>query len=212
MRSRRTFWILLCLLLAAGAWLLLHRENRTAAVKDSVAQKIAAHRKFLTPNLVATKSGSTAPKILPSLMASANSAQAVAPAKTNKFAYRLTNTTKTIGELTDNRHAVLLENALIDTSARMNFSIPKSLQASADPGAYIVQANGPIGNAFRAMLAAAGAQIVSYIPNDAYLVRISSPGADTVAGSPLTEAVIPYDPYYKVQPSLLGFADEPLPV
>ena len=80
----------------------------------------------------------------------------------------------------------------------MNLSIPKKLQSPGDPGAYIVQARGPIDNAFRAMLARSGAQIVSYIPNNAYLVRAPAGVANGLAGNPLTQAVIPYEPYYKM--------------
>ena len=123
-------------------------------------------------------------------------------AGTNKFAFRLANTAKTIGQLVDDRHAILLENALIDTGSPLNFSIPQNLQSPGDPGAYIVQARGPIDNAFRAMLAAAGAQIVSYIPNDAYLVRAPAGVANGLAGNPLTQAVTPYEPYYKISSSM----------
>ena len=110
---------------------------------------------------------------------------------------------KTIGQLAGDRHAILLENALIDTGSPLNFSIPKHLRSPGDPGAYIVQARGPIDAAFRAMLAAAGAEIVSYIPNDAYLVRAPAGVANGLAANPLTQAVIPYEPYYKIQSSLL---------
>ena len=48
--------------------------------------------------------------------------------------------------------------------------------------------------------------MVSYIPNDAYLVRVSAGGAAALADSPLTQAVMPYEPYYKIQSSLLGAA------
>ncbi len=137
--------------------------------------------------------------------AATNAATAV---KTNQFAYRLSNTTKTIGELVGDRHAILLENALIDTARPLNLAIPKNLKSSGDPGAYIVQARGPIDSAFRAMLAAAGAEIVSYIPNDAYLVRVPAGAANGLAGNPLAQAVIPYEPYYKLQSSLLGLAVE----
>ncbi len=80
------------------------------------------------------------------------------------------------------------------------------MQAQGDPGAYIVQARGPINNAFRAALAAAGAQIVSYIPNNAYLVTVSAGGAAGLSGQPGVQSVLPYEPYYKVSSSLLGLA------
>ena len=79
----------------------------------------------------------------------------------NRFALRLTNTTKTLGQLSHDDHAILLANALIDTRASLNLNIPNHLKAKGDPGAYIVQANGNTTPAFRAMVAAAGGQIIS---------------------------------------------------
>ncbi|HUZ08227.1 MAG TPA: S8 family serine peptidase, partial [Candidatus Paceibacterota bacterium] len=202
MRSRTTIWIALCLLLAAGAWLFWPHAKR------------AAVEKFTPPIAGAFRSASTAPQIFPLKAVSKNSAKTVAAtaaAETNRFAWRLSNTTKSIGDLVNDRHAILLENALIDTRAKLDFSIPKNLQAPGDPGAYIVQANGTIGPAFRAMLAAAGAQIVSYIPNNAYLVRVTAGGAGALAANPLAQSVIPYEPYYKVQSPLLAFDQTTLP-
>jgi len=68
-------------------------------------------------------------------------------------------------------------------------------------------------NDFRARLQAAGATIVSYIPNNAYLVRVSEAGAQQLASNPRTQAVLPYEPYYKLEPGLLKLAVEgkPLP-
>ena len=63
-------------------------------------------------------------------------------------------------------------------------SIPDHLRAQGDPGSYLVQARGPIDDAFRSLLKAAGATIVSYIPNNAYLVRASAAVARAVAGGP----------------------------
>jgi subtilisin-like proprotein convertase family protein len=202
MRSRPTFWILLTLLLAVGAWFFWPQGGRRSA-----RQNAALKQKISTPNFTTSKSASTAPMIFTAKTASTNSVQTAAKKK-NPSAYRLSNTKKTIGELASDPRAILLANAFIDTDARINFSFPKNLQAQGDPGAYIVQANGPIDNAFRAMLAAAGAQIVSYIPNNAYLVRASAGVANELAGHSQTEAVIPYEPYYKINSSLLGAAAE----
>ena len=189
MHSRPFIWILLCLLCLAGAWFFWQRENgrdgSPSRPHEAVAPAVRPHPPSTASNILAT--------------ASTNGATS---AKTNQFAYRLSNTTKTIGQLVGDRHAILLENALIDTGAKLNLSIPKNLQSPGDPGAYIVQARGPIDNAFRAMLAAAGAEIVSYIPNNAYLVRAPAGVANGLAGNPLTQGVIPYEPYYKISSSM----------
>jgi subtilisin-like proprotein convertase family protein len=181
-------WILLSLLCLAGVWVLWQQGSRSQA-----------HRKTAAPVVTSVHSLSTAPQFL---IASTNAAKTIAAANTNKFAYRLSNTTKSIDQLLRDDRAILLENALIDTRTPLNFSIPANLRSQTDPGAYIVQARGPIDNAFRAMLAQAGATIVSYIPNNAYLVRISQGSANGLAGNPLTQAVTPYEPYYKISSSM----------
>ena len=63
------------------------------------------------------------------------------------------------------------------------------------------------------LLQAAGATIVSYIPNNAFLVRASAAVAQQLSADPQTQAVLPYEPYYKLKPSLLklAVAQAPLP-
>jgi subtilisin-like proprotein convertase family protein len=194
MNKRSSFWILSCLLLLAGAWLFWPSARHMARSQKTAAPAVR-------PTVTTTRSASTAPLLLGCGNAATNSAP-----KTNAFAYRLTNTKKSLVQLMGDPHAILLENALLDTRVALNLSIPKNLQAQGDPGAYIVQANGPINNAFRATLAAAGAQIVSYIPNNAYLVTVAADGAAALAGRPGVSSVLPYEPYYKVSASLLGLA------
>src|ERR1035437_10491428 len=193
MRSRPFIWILLCLLCLAGAWFFWQRENGRDGSPSRPHEAVAPAVRPHPP--------STVSKMLIPVYTNSPKAGTVF-AGTNPFAFRLSNTTKTIGQLVGDRHAILLENALIDPGAKLNFSIPKNLQSPGDSGAYIVQARGPIDNAFRAMLASAGATIVSYIPNDAYLVRAPGGVAHGLAGNPLTQAVIPYDPYYKISSSM----------
>ena len=131
---------------------------------------------------------------------------------TNRLALRLSNTTTPLRQLQRSDQALLLENALLDTT-RPAPAIPDHLRAQGDPGSYLVQARGPIDNAFRSVLQAAGATIVSYIPNNAYLVRASAAVAEQLKADPQTQDVLPYEPYYKLKPSLLklAVAQEPLP-
>ena len=129
-----------------------------------------------------------------------------------RIAYRLTNTTEPLGRLMRNPRAILLENALLDTAQPANLPIPASLRAQGDPGAWVVQARGPLDDAFRALLKQAGASIVSYIPNNAYLVRASQAVAQQLAAAPATQAVLPYEPYYKLKPWLLKAALEQAPL
>ncbi|HWC59425.1 MAG TPA: S8 family serine peptidase, partial [Verrucomicrobiae bacterium] len=120
--------------------------------------------------------------------------------RTNGFPYRLSNTTKTVGQLARDNHALLLENALIDSASSAALTIPDSLRSHGDPGAYIVQAQSPMNNFLRGQITAAGATIVSYIPNNAYLVT-----ADASAASLLSQNfnVRPWEPYYKVKAALM---------
>src|SRR6266700_1510443 len=122
--------------------------------------------------------------------------------------YRLSNTTRTIGQLARNDRAILLENALLDTEHTATTSIPAHLRAQGEPGAYIVQSRAPLDGTFRALLQTVGAGIVSYIPNNAYLVRASAAAAQQLVANPQTQTVIPYEPYYKLKSSLLKLAVE----
>src|SRR5487761_2054681 len=208
MRSRPSFWIGLCLLLLAGAWFFWPAGDRRAKQTSAAPPAAAAGKKSASPPGFSTRrSGSTAPLLL---AAGKHATNAVSATATNPFPWRLTNTKKSLNDLMGDRRAILLGNALIDTRANLNLGIPKNLQAPGDPGAYVVQARGPVNAAFRAPLAAAGAQIVSYIPNNAYLVRATPAGAQQLAA--LAQAVIPYEPYYKISASLIGMAVQQPPV
>jgi len=50
--------------------------------------------------------------------------------------------------------------------------------------------------------------MVSYVPNNAYLVQVSASGAQRIAAFAGTQAVLPWEPYYKLSPSLLKLAVE----
>jgi subtilisin-like proprotein convertase family protein len=127
----------------------------------------------------------------------------------DKFKYRLTNTPKPIGDLVHNDRAILLENALFDTTASFDkLAIPASLSAIGDPGAYIVQSKSALDDGFRWQIRQLGARIISYIPNNAYLVRATPDAAAQIAGLPQTQTVLPYEPYYKLKSSLLPMAME----
>src|ERR1700677_556643 len=177
MRRQPLTWFCVLLLCAAGIWFLLRGNHGSAVSQVKVSPSIASQF-------------TAAWKSSPHRVASPNAIKAaVASTLTNNFAWRLSNTSKPLKQLMHDSHAILLENAFIDTGATLNLSIPKNLQSQGDPGAYIIQATGPISPAFRSLLASAGAAPVSYIPNDAYLVRATETVADGLAASPLVQAV-----------------------
>jgi subtilisin-like proprotein convertase family protein/subtilisin family serine protease len=136
----------------------------------------------------------------------------VLPPHTNHLAYRLSNTARPLESLLRDDRAVLLENALIDTTQPANFQIPEHLRATGEPGSYIVQARGAVDAAFRAALTEAGATLVSFIPNNAWLVRASSDIAGRLAGHGRVQSVLAWEPYYKLKDDLLVLAVEQKPL
>jgi len=211
MFKRPSTWFVISLLCMAGAWYFWKLGDQWAAQKRSVPPAVPATVPPASPVSV-TKTVSAATALLPRLTAGLLAAQTQAT-PVDPLAYRLSNTTRPLGELLRRDHALLLENALIDTETPVSFAIPPHLRGPAEPGSYLVQARGTIDEDFRARLRAAGATVVAYIPNNAYLVRASTTGAARLAAFAETQVVLPYEPYYKLEAELLRAAVdlEPLP-
>ena len=163
-------------------------------------------------NVVANKPASSSDVV--NLMKQSASVSAEERREAEDFPYRLTNTKSSIGKLVRNEKAVLLRNAFIDTSLGTSLEIPKSLLAGDNPETYIAQAKGPLTAAFRRHIATTGGRIISYIPNNAYLVRMGADGARRLMEWPGTQSVLPFQPYYKLEMKLLEMAitDQPLPL
>ena len=125
-----------------------------------------------------------------------------------KFPQRLKNTTNTIGELARSETAILLDNAFIETAAAARLEIPAHLRSDGPPGSYVVQAKEAINGLFREQIAMVGAEIVSYIPNNAYLVRGTEGAMRRLATYSRVQSILPYEPYYKLEKSLLPRAVE----
>ena len=128
-----------------------------------------------------------------------------------RLAFVLRNTSMTVGQLSRSDHAILLENALLDTTQPAQLSIPPFLRAQTDPGTYIVQSRTALDKSYRGLVERSGASIVSYIPNNAYLVRASAAVAESLRADPHTQTVLPYEPYYKLKTALLRQAIEQIP-
>ena len=218
MRQRPVIWFLLSALCFAGAYYFWRLGEQWAARRTvpagpassrvtQHASGVSSHQSSVTPIRLLSQAGAlNMPPVTDSSVT--NDATRI----TNRLSLRLSNTTATVGQLQRRETAILLENALLDTAQGLP-SIPAHLRAQGDPGSYIVQSRGPIGDAFRSMLQAAGASVISYIPNNAYLVRASAGVAQQMRANPQTQAVLPYEPYYKLKPSLLKLAaaQEPMP-
>jgi subtilisin-like proprotein convertase family protein len=214
MRWRAIIWFVISLLCLVGARCLWQWADERAAAQRAQKQTTSTAPAAPVPALQnqsvigKTISRSTSPQFLLLSEAAAKAASAAKP-----LAYRLNNTGRTAGQLLRDERAIILENALIDTERRLDFSIPAHLRAAGDPGTYIVQSRGPVDDAFRAALRGAGASVVSYIPNHAYLIRVPAAGAEALRANPETQAVLAWEPYYKLKASLLALAvtEQPLP-
>ena len=103
---------------------------------------------------------------------------------------------------------MLLANALIDQRKPVALAIPLSLRLQDETSSYVVQSRERVGEGFRTLLTEAGATIVSYIPNNAFLVRIRPERASLLTASPEVKSVIPWQPYFKLSSELLGYVLE----
>jgi subtilisin-like proprotein convertase family protein len=215
MRWRPLTWFLLSGLLFAAGMYCWRLANEWEARK-SAASRASAPAQPAPASQPATRPAQAAPSPAPKLLSLPALPKNEPPGPRNpseRLAHRLSNTSQTIGQLTHNSHAILLENALIDTGDPAALRIPDKLRAQGDPGSYIVQSRTALNDAFRAKLSQAGATIVSYIPNNAYLVRASESAAQQMTSWPETQSVLAYEPYFKLKSSLLNLAvsDNPLP-
>lgn len=124
--------------------------------------------------------------------------------------HRLRNTDQPLDALARSERAILLANALVDTTRPDPLPVPDAWRAGPEPGAYIVQMRSADPRAFHDAVTAAGGRVVSYIPNNAFLVRICAAGAERLAAA--AHAVLPFAPYFKVHADLLtrALAGQPL--
>ncbi len=183
MRIRPRTWLVLSLLLFGAAyWVWTFAEKTSATRRAPQVQPVAAQP--------AQPLAKTAP------------APKAAPAKS----YRVSNTRLTEKQLLRSNHAIILRNALIDTDRPLKLDIPAHLRARGAPGSYIVQSEQALDQRFYDRLKKEGAEFVSYIPNNAALVRATPEQARAMAGDALFQAVLPYEPYYKLAPPLLAAA------
>ncbi len=194
MRLKPRVWFLISLLLFAAAICVWQYAEKYAAghrpaEKHSATAKADALRLQHPP------------------LAKALAANAAAKRKS----YRISNTTQSIQQLLHNNHALILRNAWIDTEVPVALNIPAHLRAKGAPGSYLVQADRPLDKAFYAELSQAGASYISYVPNNAALVAASPAQATNLAANADVVAVLPYEPYYKLDGALLPSAVEQQP-
>lgn len=214
MFKRPTTWMVICLLCLAGFvyfWKLGDRWAQEQRGAQSPAARAGAAGKAAVRPAAGAFPESTAPMVL--FTTPEQAAAVAATERTNRLKYHLRNTAQSVGQLLRNPHALHLANALIDTRQPVSLNIPAHLRSAGDPGSYVVQARGPLDAAFRTALQDAGAEWVSYIPNNACLVRASAAAAQQLARFAGTQSVLPFEPYYKLSEPLLpaAVARAPMP-
>lgn len=217
MRWRPLTWALLSAACLLGSYYFWNLGNELEARKKAARQP-AAQSTDTAANPGVRLEGEinavTPASLAPVLPASASNKVTNAPAAANpRTKYRLSNTTASPSELARSSSAILLANALIDTAQPQLPAIPESLKAHGDPGAYLVQSHGPVTDQLRARVAAASAMIVSYFPNNTLLVRGTEASVQQLRGMADVQAVLPFEPYYKLDWRLLTLhmEDRPIP-
>jgi subtilisin-like proprotein convertase family protein len=118
------------------------------------------------------------------------------------FPHRARNTQARLGELMRNDRAILLRNAMVDTASDESVKVPENLRSGEDPGTYVVQGRGTGSDALRRQLAVLGARVISYIPNNAYLVQATPAVAQSLTGASEVAAILPNEPHFKLEPGL----------
>lgn len=144
----------------------------------------------------------------------AHNSRATTPSSSNQlgsivdkqFPQRLRNTPASMQDLVRRDSAVLLRNALIDTDAAGGVEVPEALRSKGDPGSFVVQAKGFADEFFRAQVREVAGEVVAYIPNNAYLVRMNNAQAEALRGRSRIRAILPFEPYYKLDYLLLPLA------
>ena len=206
MKNRNWFLVGL-LLLGAAALMLRQGEQRRLRELISPDTNFTSARVGLWERLTNRQ-----PAVPSAVQPAAVPAAPVPPAKVTalsddrRFPFRVRNTIKPDAELFRSETAVLLRNALVETLEPVRLNIPEHLRAKTDPGSYLVQARGAVDDNFRAVLRGAGAEIVSYVPNNAFLVRASAGVAQQLQRARHVQSVLPFEPFYKLDMQLLPLA------
>jgi len=95
------------------------------------------------------------------------------------------------------------------TPEREAYPVPKALEATSANSIYIVQFHTRSLAAWRHRVQELGAEVLSYMPHNAHLVRMDEATAQLVAAETPVRWVGPYHPFYRVAPQLLDEIDAP---
>ncbi|MBI5802526.1 MAG: proprotein convertase P-domain-containing protein [Verrucomicrobia bacterium] len=206
MKSRNWFLISLLLLVAAAlCWQQGERLRPRDQPRDGATNAAGPTVWERFTRLPYVLTGRTAPRDA-AVPASPAAPELLSLSRDPRFPFRLRNSQKPEAEFFRSETAVLLRNALVETREPLELKMPAHLRAGEEPGSWLVQARGAIDQGFRDVLRGAGAEIVSYVPNNAYLVRGSAILAQQLRVSQRVQSVLPFEPYYKLDMTLLPLA------
>src|SRR6266545_2705228 len=108
--------------------------------------------------------------------------------------------------LRDEQNLIVFNGYLIDTSAPQPLSKAAARSASPGKGLYVVQFIGPIQDSWLKELEQTGVEIITYAPNNAYVVLANERAAGELikmkAASPFVQWMGDYQPAYKLTPGL----------
>src|SRR5688500_12157368 len=147
MQLRTRTWCLISLACFVGAayfWRLGNEYGARPARPTDPVQTPASPATAVSPS-----GNSGSPPANGSTPAAAPTPGQTNAAQSSFLQHRLSNTGKTLDELSRTETAILLMNAQIDTSLPIDLKIPAQLRAAGDPEAYVVQARGLLTDAFR---------------------------------------------------------------
>jgi subtilisin-like proprotein convertase family protein/subtilisin family serine protease len=215
--SAKTWVIFGMILLVLGAgymrWGNLARERQLALMGSDLSLNSEGGAVHI-PSL-----GGAGPRLLTQLNQTTRYANTAHPEVTNGYweplpedpqhPHRIRNTAVRLNELARLDHAILLNNALIDTSSRRPLGIPEHLQAPARTRSYLVQTDKAFDQVVSPeLLENLEATKVSYIPNNTWLVRMDPDVVAELERTRGVRAVVPYAPYFKISESLISTAKE----
>ncbi|MEY4917928.1 MAG: hypothetical protein RL616_1841, partial [Verrucomicrobiota bacterium] len=103
---------------------------------------------------------------------------------------------------------IRLRNETIDTDSGANRAVmagQKSLHAAAS-GLFLVQFNGPLEPAQRDELKKSGVELIKYVPDDAFIVKLEKISPATVSALSFVRWVGPYKSEHKIHPQLAPLA------
>ena len=200
MRFTARTWAILSVILFTGGFYSWYHGNELQARRKALRGQEAEPASNAVPGGVLTNLLSTAALTAPT---------SAAP---KKVSLRVANTKESVRALSVSDKAILLRNALIDTSTGTSPEIPAHLRTEGEASSYVVQAKGTVGPAFRQALRDHGAELVSYIPNNAYLVRVAPSQVEELKQDSTVGAMVVFEPYYKLAGKLLKQAVDETPM